>query len=46
MKLYHEERMGPIKEAFEADVLLMPDVNPRKMIAGILVSLKSSIKSS
>lgn len=32
MKLYHEERMDPIKEAFEADVLLMPDVNPRKMM--------------
>jgi TfoX/Sxy family transcriptional regulator of competence genes len=32
MKLYHEERMDPIKEAFEADVLRMPDVNPRKMM--------------
>ncbi len=32
MKLYHEERMDPIREAFEADVLLMPDVFPRKMM--------------
>ena len=32
MKLYHAERMDPIKEAFEADVLLFPEVNPRKMM--------------
>ncbi len=32
MKLYHEERMDPFKEAFEADVLLLPEVNPRKMM--------------
>ena len=32
MKIYHEERMDPIKEAFEADVLLFPEVNPRKMM--------------
>ena len=32
MKLYHEERMDPIKQAFEADVLLFPDVNARKMM--------------
>ncbi len=32
MKLYHEERMEPIKEAFEADVLLFPEVNARKMM--------------
>ena len=32
MKIYHEERMAPIKEAFEADVLLFPEVNPRKMM--------------
>ncbi|MCK5415159.1 MAG: TfoX/Sxy family protein [Thermoplasmata archaeon] len=32
MKLYHEERMDPIKEAFEADVLMFPEVNPRKMM--------------
>jgi hypothetical protein len=32
VKLYHEERMDPIKEAFEADVLLFPDVNPHKMM--------------
>jgi TfoX/Sxy family transcriptional regulator of competence genes len=32
MKIYHAERMDPIKEAFEADVLLFPEVNPRKMM--------------
>jgi hypothetical protein len=32
MKIYHEERMDGIKEAFEADVLLFPEVNPRKMM--------------
>ena len=32
MKIYHEERMDLIKEAFEADVLLFPEVNPRKMM--------------
>ncbi len=32
MKLYDEERMAPIREAFEADVLLMPEVNARKMM--------------
>jgi TfoX/Sxy family transcriptional regulator of competence genes len=32
VKIYHEERMDPIKEAFEADVLLFPEVNPRKMM--------------
>jgi len=32
MKLYDEERMGPIREAFEADVLLMPEVTSRKMM--------------
>jgi TfoX/Sxy family transcriptional regulator of competence genes len=32
MKLYHEERMDPIKEALEADLLLFPEVNPRKMM--------------
>jgi TfoX/Sxy family transcriptional regulator of competence genes len=32
LKLYHEERMDPIKEALEADVLLFPEVNPRKMM--------------
>ena len=32
MKLYHEERMDPIKEAFEADVLLFRDVNARRMM--------------
>jgi hypothetical protein len=32
VKLYHEERMDGIKEAFEADVLLFPEVNPRKMM--------------
>ena len=32
MKLYTAERMDPIKEAFEADVLLLPDVEGRKMM--------------
>ncbi len=32
MKLYHEERMKGIKKAFEEDVLLLPEVNPRQMM--------------
>ncbi len=32
MKIYHEEKMDHIKEAFEADVLMLPDVTPRKMM--------------
>lgn len=32
MKIYHEERMDHIRRAFEADVLLLPDVSPRKMM--------------
>ena len=32
MKLYTAERMDAIREAFEADVLLLPDVEPRKMM--------------
>jgi hypothetical protein len=32
MKLYHEDRMEGIRQAFEADVLLFPEVNPRKMM--------------
>jgi hypothetical protein len=32
MKLYHPERMDPLKEAFEADVLLWPETEGRKMM--------------
>jgi TfoX/Sxy family transcriptional regulator of competence genes len=32
MNIYHEEKMDHIKEAFEADVLLLPEVTPRKMM--------------
>jgi hypothetical protein len=32
MRLYHEERMDPIREAFEADVLMLPDANARRMM--------------
>lgn len=32
MKLYTAERMDPMREAFEADVLLLPDVEGRKMM--------------
>ena len=32
MKIYHAERMDPLKEAFEADVLLWPETEGRKMM--------------
>ena len=32
MKLYHEERMDHVREALEADVLLLPEVNRRRMM--------------
>jgi len=32
MKLYDEERMAGLREAFEADVMLMPEVTSRKMM--------------
>ncbi len=32
VKLYHEDRMDALKEAFEADVMMLPDVVARRMM--------------